>query len=94
MEVQPHPSADNWIKALLSKVLFILFMGFSRQDYWSGLPFPSPADHILSDLSTKSYAPTSNAKEAEVERFYEDLEDFLELTPKKDVIFIIGDWNA
>ena len=42
----------------------------------------------------QAYAPTSNAKEAEVERFYEDLEDFLELTPKKDVIFIIGDWNA
>ena len=40
------------------------------------------------------YAPTSNAEEAEVERFYEDLQDFLELTPKKDVLFIIGDWNA
>ena len=40
------------------------------------------------------YAPTSNAKEAEVERFYEDLQDLLELTLKKDVIFIIGDWNA
>ena len=40
------------------------------------------------------YAPTSNAKEAEVERFYEDLQDLLELTPRKDVIFIIGDWNA
>ena len=40
------------------------------------------------------YAPTSNTKEAEVERFYEDLQDLVELTPKKDVIFIIGDWNA
>ena len=40
------------------------------------------------------YAPTSNSEEAEVERFYEDLQDFLELTPKKDVLFIIGDWNA
>ena len=39
-------------------------------------------------------APTSNAEEAEVERFYEDLRDLLELTPKKDVLFIIGDWNA
>ena len=39
------------------------------------------------------YAPTSNAEEAEVERFYEDLQD-LELIPKKDVLFIIGDWNA
>ena len=40
------------------------------------------------------YAPTSNAEEAEVERFYEDLQDLLELTLKKDVLFIIGDWNA
>ena len=40
------------------------------------------------------YAPTSNAEEAEVERFYEDLQDLLELTPPKDVLFIIGDWNA
>ena len=39
-------------------------------------------------------APTSNAEEAEVERFYEDLQDLLELTPQKDVLFIIGDWNA
>ena len=40
------------------------------------------------------YAPTSNTEEAEVERFYEYLQDLLELTPKKDVLFIIGDWNA
>ena len=40
------------------------------------------------------YAPTSNAKEAEVERFYEDLQNLLELTSKIDVLFIIGDWNA
>ena len=40
------------------------------------------------------YAPTSNAEEAEVEWFYEYLQDLLELTPKKDVLFIIGDWNA
>ena len=40
------------------------------------------------------YAPTSNAEEAEVERFYEDLQDLLELSPKKDVLFIIEDWNA
>ena len=40
------------------------------------------------------YALTSNAEEAEVERFYEDLQDLLELTPKKDVLFIIGDWKA
>ena len=40
------------------------------------------------------YAPTSNTEETEVERFYEDLQDLLELTPKKDVLFITGDWNA
>ena len=40
------------------------------------------------------YAPISNAEEAEVKWFYEDLKDLLELTPKKDVLFIIGDWNA
>ena len=40
------------------------------------------------------YVLTSNAEEAEVEWFYEDLEDLLELTPQKDVLFIIGDWNA
>ena len=42
----------------------------------------------------QSYAPTSNAEEAEVERFYEDLQNLLELTPQKDVLFIIGNWNA
>ena len=42
----------------------------------------------------QAYAPTSNAEEAEVEWFYEDLQDLLELTPQKDVLFIIEDWNA
>ena len=42
----------------------------------------------------QAYAPTSNAEEAEVEQFYEDLQVLLELTPKKDVLFILGDWNA
>ena len=42
----------------------------------------------------QAYAPTKNAEEAEVDRFYEDLQDLLELTPKKDALFIIGDWNA
>ena len=54
--------------------------------HFKGKPFNSTAFQI--------YAPTSNAEEAEVERFYEDLQDLLELTPKKDVLFIIGDWNA
>ena len=42
----------------------------------------------------QAYAPTSNTEDAEVEQFYEDLQDLLELTPKKDVLFIIGEWNA
>ena len=42
----------------------------------------------------QAYAPNSNAEEAEVEQFYEDLQDPLELTPKKEVLVIIGDWNA
>ena len=42
----------------------------------------------------QAYAPTSNTEETEGERFYENLQDLLELTPQKDVIFIIGDWNA
>ena len=42
----------------------------------------------------QAYAPTSNAEEAEIEQFYQDLQDLLELKAKKDVLFIIGDWNA
>ena len=49
---------------------------------------------LFNIIVIQAYAPTSNAEEAEVERFYEDLQDLLELTPKKDVLFIIGDWNT
>ena len=49
---------------------------------------------IIQYHGNPSYAPSSNTEEAEVERFYEDLQDLLELTPKKDVLFIIGDWNT
>ena len=42
----------------------------------------------------QAYTPTSNAEEAEVEQFYEDLQDLVELTPEKDVLFLIGDWNT
>ena len=48
----------------------------------------------LSVTVIQVYAPTNNVEEAEVEQFYEDLQDLLELTPKKDILFIIGDWNA
>ena len=53
---------------------------------FQGKPFNSTVIQV--------YAPASNAEEAEVERFYEELQDLLELTPKKDVLFIIRDWNA
>ena len=46
------------------------------------------------NITVKVYAPTSNAEEAEVEQFYEDLQHLLELIPKKDALFITGDWNA
>ena len=54
--------------------------------------FISKANHSISVIQV--YVPTSNAEEAEVEWFYEDLQNLLELIPKKDVLFIIGDWNA
>ena len=53
--------------------------------------FPSKPFNIT---IIQAYAPTSKAEEAEVEQFYEDLQDLLELTSKKDVLFIIGNWNA
>ena len=53
---------------------------------FQGKPFNIPVIQVN--------APASNAEEAEVERFYEDLQDLLERTPKKDVLFIIGDWNT
>ena len=63
--------------------------------YWSFSFSIIPSKEIPGLISFRmDYAPTSNAEEAEVEWFYEDLQDLLELTPKKDVLFIIGDWNA
>ena len=65
-----------------------------------GLIFPSLSEFPTvycdphSQRLCQVYAPTNNAEETEVEWFYEDLQDLLELTPKKDVLFIIGDWNA
>ena len=55
-------------------------------DHFQGKPF--------NIMVIQVYALTSNAEEAEVERFYEELQDLLELTPQKDVLFIMGDWNA
>ena len=57
-------------------------------------PYSFPRQTIPDITVIQVYALTSNAKEAEVEQFYEDLQDLLELTPPKDVLLIIGDWNA
>ena len=63
----------------------------SKTTEWS--LFISKANHFNITV-IQAYASTSNAEEAEVEWFYEDLQDLLEWTPKEDVLFIIGDWNA
>ena len=63
----------------------------SKTTEWS--LFVSKANHSIITV-IQVYAPNSNAEEAEVEWFYEDHQDLLELTPTKDVLFIIGDWNA
>ena len=55
---------------------------------------PNTKENYHMTQQVQVFAPTSNAEEAKVERFYEDLQDLLELTPQKDVLFIIGDWNA
>ena len=62
-----------------------------KNDRMSSVCFQGKPFNIM---VTQAYAPTSSAEEAEVEWFYEDLQDLLELTPKKDVLFIIGNWNA
>ena len=62
------------------------YVSQSSQKNWNDITFNITVIQV--------YAPTSNAEETEVERFYEDLQDLLELTPEKDVLFIIGDWNA
>ena len=67
-------------------VWWLLIPGWQLVIHFQGKP--------LNITIIQAYAPTSNAEEAEVEQFYEDLQDPLELTPKKDVLFIIGDWNA
>ena len=59
---------------------------------WQNDLYSFPRETI--QYSKQAYALTSNAVESEVEQFYEDLQDLLELTPTKDVLFIIGDWNA
>ena len=64
----------------------------SKTTEWS--LFVSKANRDIEFTVIQVCAPTSNTEEAEVQQFYEDLQDLLELTPKKDVLFITGDWNA
>ena len=81
----------NWA-IIINKRVWNAVLGCNLKNYrtisvhFQGKPFNITVIQV--------YAPTSNAEEVEVERFYEDLKDLLEVTPKKDVLFIIGDWNA
>ena len=82
----------NGVTIILNKRIQNAVFGYSLKNnrmisvHFQGKPFSITVIQI--------YALTSNAEEAEVEWFYEDLQDLLELAPKKDVLFIIGDWNA
>ena len=82
----------NGVAIIVNKRVFHAVLGCNLKNdrmisvHFQGKPFNITVIQV--------YAPASNAEEAEVEQFYEDLQDLLELTPKKDVFFIIGDWNA
>ena len=82
----------NGVSILVNKRVWNAVLGYSLKNYrmisvcFQGKPFNITVIQL--------YALTSNAEEAEVEQFYEDLQDLLELIPKKDVLFLIGDWNA
>ena len=82
----------NGVAIMVNKRVQIAVLGCNLKNYrmisvrFQGTPFNITVIQV--------YTPTSNTEEAEVERFYEDLQDLLELTPKKDVLFITGDWNA
>ena len=82
----------NGVARIVSKRIQSAVLGCNLKNDWTisvlfqGKPFNITVIQV--------YVPTSNAEEAEVEWFYEDLQDLLELTPQKDVLFIIGDWNA
>ena len=82
----------NGVALIVNKRVQNAVLGFNLKNdrmisvHFQGKPFNITVIQVC--------APTSNAEEPEVEQFYEDLQDLLELTPKKDVLFIIGDWNA
>ena len=82
----------NGVAIMVNKRVRNAVLGCNLKNYrmisvrFQGKPFNTTVIQV--------YVPTSNAEKAEVEQFYKDLQDLLELTPKKDVLFIIGDWNA
>ena len=77
----------NGVAIIVNKRVRSAILGCDLKDGMISVRFKGKSFNIM-------VIPTSNAEEAEVEQFYEDLQDLLELTPKKDVLFIIGDWNA
>ena len=83
----------NGVALIVNKRARNAVLGYNLKHNNDLCSFPRQIIHIT---VIQVYAPTTNAEEAEVERFFEDLQDLLELTPKKkkDVLFIIGDWNA
>ena len=88
MEFRKMPtSTGSWKKQESPKCSTWVWSQKRQNDLcFQGKPFNITAIQV--------YAPTTNTEEAEVEQFYDDLQDLLELTPKKDVLFILGDWNA
>ena len=82
----------NGVAIIVNKRVQNAVLGFNlKNDRMISVRFQGKPFNII---VIQVYAPTSNAEEAEVEQFHEDLQDLLKLTPKKDVLFIIGDWNA
>ena len=81
----------NGVAIMVNKSLICSTLMQSKNDRMISVHFQGKPFNIM---VIQAYAPTSNAEEAEVEWLYDDLQDLLELTPKKDVLFTIGDWNA
>ena len=81
----------NGVAIMVNKRVLNAVLGFNLKSRMISVRFQGKPFNIT---VIQVYAPTSNAEEAEVERFYEDLQDLLELTPKNNVLFIIGDWKC
>ena len=81
----------NGVAIMVNKRFQNAVLGNLKNNRMISVPFQGKPFNIT---VIQVYAPTNNAEEAEVEQFYEDLQNLLELTPKRDVLFIIGDWNA